>query len=102
MAEGRFTQNLPPFLSAAKNQVYGMNIVGLRRADFSAADRDEIKRAFRQQIARYHPDKVEHLGKEFQEMAAHRAAELTEAYRVLSNDSQRAEYDRALAATGSR
>ena len=47
MAEGRFTQNLPPFLSAAKNQVYGMNVVGLRRADFSAADRDEIKRAFR-------------------------------------------------------
>jgi UDP-N-acetylglucosamine acyltransferase len=47
MAEGRFTQNLPPFLSAAKNQVYGMNIIGLRRADFSATDRDEIKRAFK-------------------------------------------------------
>jgi UDP-N-acetylglucosamine acyltransferase len=47
MAEGRFTQNLPPFLSAAKNQVYGINVVGLRRADFSAADRDEIKRAFK-------------------------------------------------------
>ncbi len=47
MAEGRFTQNLPPFLSAAKNQVYGINVVGLRRAEFSAADRDEIKRAFK-------------------------------------------------------
>lgn len=47
MAEGRFTKNLPPFLGAAKNQVYGMNIVGLRRAGFSAADRDEIKRAFK-------------------------------------------------------
>jgi UDP-N-acetylglucosamine acyltransferase len=47
MAEGRFTKNLPPFLGAAKNQVYGVNIVGLRRADFSAADRDEIKRAFK-------------------------------------------------------
>jgi UDP-N-acetylglucosamine acyltransferase len=47
MAEGRFTQNLPPFLSAAKNQVYGVNTVGLRRADFSDADRDEIKRAFK-------------------------------------------------------
>ena len=55
---------------------------------------DEIKRAFRAQIARYHPDKVQHLGKEFQEMAAGRAAELTEAYRVLSNEAQRAEYDR--------
>ena len=47
MAEGRFTQNLPPFLGAAKNQVYGINAVGLRRADFSASDRDEIKRAFK-------------------------------------------------------
>jgi UDP-N-acetylglucosamine acyltransferase len=47
MAEGRFTQNLPPFLSAAKNQAYGINVVGLRRADFSAAQRDEIKRAFK-------------------------------------------------------
>jgi UDP-N-acetylglucosamine acyltransferase len=47
MAEGRFTQNLPPFLGAAKNQVYGINVVGLRRAEFSGADRDEIKRAFR-------------------------------------------------------
>jgi UDP-N-acetylglucosamine acyltransferase len=47
MAEGRFTKNLPPFLGAAKNEVYGMNIVGLRRAEFSAAERDEIKRAFK-------------------------------------------------------
>jgi UDP-N-acetylglucosamine acyltransferase len=47
MAEGRFTKNLPPFLSAAKNQVYGINVIGLRRVNFSAADRDEIKRAFR-------------------------------------------------------
>jgi len=47
MAEGRFTQNLPPFLSAAKNEVFGMNIVGLRRANFSQAERDEIKRAFK-------------------------------------------------------
>ena len=59
---------------------------------------DEIKRAFRAQIALYHPDKVQHLGKEFQEMAAGRAAALTEAYRVLSNEAQRADYDRALAA----
>jgi UDP-N-acetylglucosamine acyltransferase len=47
MAEGRFTQNLPPFLGAAKNQAYGINVVGLRRADFTAAERDEIKRAFK-------------------------------------------------------
>jgi len=47
MAEGRFTQNLPPFLSAAKNEVYGFNVLGMRRANFSAVERDEIKRAFK-------------------------------------------------------
>src|SRR5204863_128441 len=61
---------------------------------------DEVKRAFRQQIALYHPDKVQHLGKEFQAMAAERAAALTEAYRVLSHDERRAEYDLARAASG--
>jgi curved DNA-binding protein CbpA len=64
------------------------------------APADEIKRAFRQQIARYHPDKVQHLGKEFQNMAADRAAELTEAYRILSDEGRRAEYDRAVADAG--
>jgi curved DNA-binding protein CbpA len=56
---------------------------------------DDVKRAFRSQIARYHPDKVQHLGREFQDMAADRAAELTEAYRILSDAGRRAEYDRA-------
>ena len=63
------------------------------------ASPDEVKRAFRMQIARYHPDKVQHLGKEFQAMAADRAAELTEAYRILSDDGRRAEYDRARGTT---
>jgi curved DNA-binding protein CbpA len=56
---------------------------------------DEIKRAFRLQIARYHPDKVQHLGREFQDMAAERAAELTEAYRILSDEGRRAAYDQS-------
>lgn len=47
MAEGRFTKNLPPFLIAAKNQVFGVNILGLRRAGLSPAERDEIKKAFK-------------------------------------------------------
>jgi len=54
---------------------------------------DEIKRAFRREIARYHPDKVHHLGQEFQALAAERAAELTEAYRVLMDAELRASYD---------
>ena len=64
------------------------------------ASTEDIKRSFRAQIARYHPDKVQHLGKEFQSLAADRAAELTEAYRILSDPGRRAEYDRACADAG--
>ena len=60
------------------------------------ADADAIKKAFRREIARYHPDKVIHLGAEFQDMAATRAAELTIAYKTLSDDKLRAEYDAGL------
>jgi curved DNA-binding protein CbpA len=71
-----------------------------RLLDISATSSDEeVKRAFRQQIARYHPDKVHHLAKEFQEIAATRTAELTEAYHVLSDVRRRAEYDRTRAAS---
>jgi curved DNA-binding protein CbpA len=66
----------------------------------STATADEIKRSFRSLIARYHPDKVQHLGKEFQDMAAERAAELTEAYRILSDATRRADYDRTLNGSG--
>lgn len=44
----RFSKNIPPYLVAAgENEVAGLNVVGLRRAGFSAAVRHEIKRAFR-------------------------------------------------------
>ena len=43
-----FGKDLPPFVVAAeRNAVFGLNIVGLRRAGFSAKDRDEIKAAFK-------------------------------------------------------
>jgi curved DNA-binding protein CbpA len=59
----------------------------------ATASVDEIKRAFRREIARYHPDKVHHLGKEFQDIAASKAAELTRAYKILSDPATRAEYN---------
>src|SRR5437588_4023797 len=43
-----FGKDLPPFtLAAERNMVFGLNIVGLRRAKFSAVQRDELKRAFK-------------------------------------------------------
>ena len=43
-----FSKDIPPFVIAAeRNYVFGLNVVGLRRAGFSAKDRDEIKAAFK-------------------------------------------------------
>ncbi len=64
----------------------------------NTVDADAIKKAFRREIARYHPDKVIHLGAEFQDMAVTRAAELTVAYKTLSDPVLREEYDHSIAA----
>lgn len=64
------------------------------------APADEIKKAFRREIARYHPDKVQHLGQEFQEMASGIAADLTEAYRILMDPELRTRYDEELSGGG--
>jgi UDP-N-acetylglucosamine acyltransferase len=43
-----FSKDIPPFLIAAEiNYVFGVNVIGLRRAGFSGQDRDEIKAAFK-------------------------------------------------------
>jgi UDP-N-acetylglucosamine acyltransferase len=43
-----FGKDLPPFVIAAeRNSVFGLNILGLRRAGFSEKDRDELKAAFK-------------------------------------------------------
>ena len=43
-----FGKDLPPFVVAAeRNSVFGLNIVGMRRAGLSTNDRDEIKEAFK-------------------------------------------------------
>lgn len=50
MAQGSsaFGKDIPPFLLAAeRNFVFGMNVLGMRRAGFTAAERDDVKRAFK-------------------------------------------------------
>jgi curved DNA-binding protein CbpA len=64
----------------------------------AAASMEDVKKAFRREIAKYHPDKVQHLGQEFQAMASALAADLTEAYRILMDPALRAQYDEGLRA----
>jgi UDP-N-acetylglucosamine acyltransferase len=47
LAQGRTTRSVPPFVTAVANFALGINSVGLRRAGLSAAERTEIKRAFK-------------------------------------------------------
>jgi len=47
------------------------------------ASRAEIKAAYRRLVAQYHPDKVQHLGKDLQDLAETRFKEIQQAYDVL-------------------
>ena len=47
------------------------------------ASQEEIKKAYRKLANQYHPDKVAHLGKEFQNLAEERFKEIQEAYQTL-------------------
>jgi UDP-N-acetylglucosamine acyltransferase len=43
-----FGKDLPPFtIAAERNFVFGINVIGLKRAGFNAKDRDEIRAAFK-------------------------------------------------------
>jgi UDP-N-acetylglucosamine acyltransferase len=43
-----FGKDLPPFTMAAeRNAVFGLNVIGMRRAGFKAEQRDDIRAAFR-------------------------------------------------------
>ena len=47
------------------------------------ADQETIKAAYRKLANQYHPDKVSHLGKEFQDLAERKFKEIQEAYQKL-------------------
>ena len=49
----------------------------------SHADQTEIKAAYRKLANQYHPDKVSHLGKEFQDLAERKFKEIQAAYQKL-------------------
>jgi DnaJ like chaperone protein len=44
---------------------------------------EEIKAAYKKLASQYHPDKVQHLGKEFQQMAHEKFVSIQKAYDKL-------------------
>jgi len=54
-------------------------ILGVQRG----ASKQEIKAAYKRLAGQYHPDKVQHLGKEFQELAHNKFVAIQKAYDML-------------------
>ena len=72
---------------AAREPEDPYSILGVNRGE----DIEEIRRRYKEKLLQYHPDRVQHLGKEFQEMAERRTKEITEAYqRILRERGGRA------------
>ena len=60
---------------------YYRDVLGVSEAD----GEQEIRAAYRSQLAKYHPDKVTHLGDEFYELASLRTKDIIQAYDYLKN-----------------
>jgi DnaJ like chaperone protein len=50
------------------------------------ANNDEIKKAYRKMATKYHPDKVSHLGAEFQKAAKEKFQEVQAAYEQIKKE----------------
>ena len=44
---------------------------------------EEIRSRYKERLLQYHPDRVQHLGKEFEEIAERKTKEITEAYQQI-------------------
>jgi uncharacterized membrane protein YkvA (DUF1232 family) len=52
------------------------------------ATQAEIRSAYRKQAQRYHPDRVTHLGEEFQQLAKEKFQDVQKAYETLSKRAE--------------
>lgn len=79
--EGRYGEKRDREVPSDHEEENPFKILGVE----SGASPDEIKVAYRRAVAKYHPDKVTHLGKEFQEMAHRKLVAIQRAYEALRN-----------------
>lgn len=93
-----FGKDIPPFVVAGEvNFVFGVNVVGLRRAGFSGPERDEVKRAFkllyrsglntRQAVEKAAAAQFGQLAREFFEFVGHARKRGIAAYRGAAGEA---------------
>ncbi|MCS6941122.1 MAG: DnaJ domain-containing protein [Roseiflexus sp.] len=89
-APGAFPRQMPRGVSVYDfEELDFYELLGVSRS----ASPEEIKRAYRREIARYHPDRYANASPEDLEYARRRSQLLTEAYATLSNPSARSAYN---------
>jgi len=49
---------------------------------------EQIRRRYKEKLLQYHPDRVLHLGKEFQEIAERKTKEITEAFQKILRERE--------------
>lgn len=57
-------------------------VLGVRQDD----GEEKIKKAYRDILGKYHPDRVQHLGEEFREMAARRTVAINKAFETIRKE----------------
>ena len=70
----------------ARDSTDPYQVLGVGRGE----DFEKIRRRYRERLLQYHPDRVQHLGKEFQEMAERKTREITDAYQRILRERKRA------------
>lgn len=73
-------QKAPGATAEAEQRWDPYKVLGVERG----ASREQIARAYREQMKRYHPDRVADLGKELQEVAHRKTIEIQRAYEELN------------------
>jgi hypothetical protein len=64
------------FTPPVPDEIQFANVLGLK----GKVRKEEIKKKYRELVHKYHPDKVSHLGVEFQEVAHGKIREINDAY----------------------
>ncbi|MFO8002492.1 MAG: TerB family tellurite resistance protein [Marinilabilia sp.] len=77
----------PPDYQAVLNMFYDNLDSAYKILEISpSATDDEVKKAYRKMAVRFHPDKVSHLGPEFQKSANEKFAKVNEAYNKIKKE----------------
>lgn len=64
---------------AARDSIDPYEVLGVHRGE----NFEEIRSRYKEKLLQYHPDRVQHLGKEFEEIAEQKTKEITEAYQQI-------------------